>query len=141
MTEKLRNYAAKKKSLDFTARELERINAEMTRINSATKDGTPVSGGTNHREDRIVNLIMAKQEILDIRKETESWVYNLETALGAMEDEEYHILDVMYINPVRGGVDMLCNELGCEEPSTVYRKKNRALKHLTMYYYGVLERL
>lgn len=140
MIENLRNFAAKKASLDYTATELKRLNAEMTRIQSATKDGTPVSGGTNHREDRLVNLIMAKMEIEAIRKETEAWVLNLERALSTLDDEDYRILDVLYIHPVHHGVEKLCDELGCAEESTIYRRKNRLLRRLTLLFYGVIER-
>ena len=42
MIDKLRNYASRKASLEFTARELERLNAEMTRIQTSVKDEAPV---------------------------------------------------------------------------------------------------
>lgn len=140
MIDKLRNYAARKASLDFTAKELERIDAEMTRINSATKEDAPVSGGENHAEDRLVNLIMSKMEIEAIRKETEAWVLNLDRAFRTLDEDEQHILDLMYIHPVRGAAEQLREEYGVYEESTIYRRRNRAIRRLTYLYYGVLER-
>ena len=139
MAERLRNYGLRKKSLDFTKRELERINAEMTRIQSATKDGTPVSGGTNHREDRLVNLIMAKVEVEAVRKETSSWLYNMDKALSELDADERHILDVVYVSPVNNAIDQLSREFGFDK-STVHRKKERALRNLTLMFYGIVER-
>lgn len=129
----------RKKSLEFTKRELERINAEMTRIQSATKDGTPVSGGTNHREDRLVNLIMAKMDIEAIRKETDAWLFNMDKALAELDADEYRILDAMYIHPIHNAVDKLAMEF-YEDRATVYRRKDRAIRRLTYLFYGVLER-
>ncbi len=139
MAERLRNYSARKKSLDFTKRELARINAEMTHIQGALKDGTPVSGGTNQREERLVNLIMAKMDIEAIRKETSAWLFNMEKAIAELDEDEHHILDMMYINPTHNAVDKLCMEY-FEDKSTIYRRKDRALRHLTYLFYGVLER-
>ena len=140
MIDKLRNYASRKASLEFTARELERIDAEMTRIQSSMKDEAPVSGSENHAEDRLVNLIMKKCEIEAIRRETEAWVLNLERALAALDADERHIIEVMCIEQVRGAAEQLCDELGIFETSTIYRKRNRALRHLTILFYGGVER-
>lgn len=140
MIDKLRNYASRKASLEFTAKELERLNAEMTRIQSSMKDEAPVSGGTNHTEDRLVNLIMKKCEIEAIRKETEAWVLNLERALAALDADERHIIEVMCIEQIRGAVEQLCNDFGEVDERTIYRRRNRALRHLTVLYYGALER-
>lgn len=140
MIDKLRNYAARKASLDFTAKELERIDAEMTRINSATKEDAPVSGGENHAEDRLVNLIMSKMEIEAIRKETEAWVLNLDRALNALDKDERRIIDVMCINGIRGAAAQLCGEFGEVDERTIYRRRNSALRHLTILYYGAIER-
>lgn len=140
MIDKLRNYASRKASLEFTAKELERLNAEMTRIQSSMKDEAPVSGGENHAEDRLVNLIMKKCEIEAIRKETEAWVLNLERALNTLADDERHIIEVMCIDQVRGAAEQLCVEFGEVDERTIYRRRNRALRHLTVMYYGALER-
>ena len=140
MIEKLRNYSARKASLDFTAKELERINAEMTRIGSSLKDTTPVSGGENHTEDRMASLITEKMELEAIRRETESWVQNLERALNTLDIDDRHIVDAMYINPVRGAAEQLCSEYGLYEESSIYRRRNRVLRRLTFLFYGAVER-
>lgn len=140
MIDKLRNYQSRRASLEFTAKELERLDAEMTRIQSSMKDTAPVSGGENHTEDRLVNLIMKKMEIESIRRETEAWVLNLERALAALDEDERHIITVMCIESVRGAVEQLCNEFGEVDERTIYRKRNRALRHLTILYYGAIER-
>lgn len=140
MVDRLRIYAARKKSLDFTAQEIRRIDSMMTSIQSATKDGTPVSGGTNQREDRLINCIMEKVELENLRKDTEAWIKNMDKALSTLETDDYRILDVLYIHPVIGGIEKLCSYFGTVDPSTIYRRKNRIIRQLTYIFYGAVER-
>lgn len=139
MIEKLRIYADKKESIRNTAEEIQRLESEITSIRSATKDGTPVSGGTNHREDRLVNNIVARQEIASTRRQTIAWVQGMDAALSKLDQEDYHIIDVLYIHPVRGGIDQLCEEFCVAEPTTIYRRKNKIIRRLTFLLYGIPE--
>ena len=139
MIERLKTLEARKASLEFTARELDRINSEMTRIQSALKDTTPVSGGESKSEDRLVGLIMAKMELEQIRRETDSYVTDMEKALNSLESEDFYVLDVMFIHKRPDALDQLATSLGVDK-STVHRKKDRAIRNLTRLFYGVLER-
>ena len=137
--DKLRQYTARQSSLDRTAEELLRLEAEFTRIRSAGVDATPVAGGTNTREDRLVNNIAQRAELRAARQDTERWLRIMDSALAELTEEERLILTRFYIHRGRGAADRLGEELHLER-AQVYNRKNAALKRFTLLLYGVTER-
>ena len=59
-------------------------------------------------------------------------------ALAVLDDEERLILDKFYIHRAKGNVGDLCERLNVEQ-STVYRKRDNALRRFTIALYGVTE--
>ena len=50
-----------------------------------------------------------------------------------LEDEERLLLELMYIVPKRGNLEVLCRELGVEK-SAVYRRRDKALRRFSAVY-------
>lgn len=136
--DKLKCYEAKRTSLERAQAELRRLEDDMTRIRSAATDGTPVSGGTSTREDVIVNNIARREELKLAMKEARAWVKIVDSGLAVLDEEERHILDRFYIHRANGNVERLCDELHVEV-ATVYRRRDKALRHFTLALYGVVE--
>lgn len=136
--DKLKCYEAKRTSLDRAQAELRRLEDDMTRIRSATTDGTPVSGGTSTREDAIVNNIARREELKLAMKEARAWVKIVDSGLAVLDEEERLVLERFYIHRAKGNVDRLCEELNVEK-ATVYRRRDGALRHFTIALYGVTE--
>lgn len=136
--DKLKCYEAKRTSLERAQAELRRLEDDMTRIRSAATDGTPVSGGTSTREDVIVNNIARREELKLAMKEARAWVKIVDSGLAVLDEEERHILDRFYIHRANGNVERLCDELRVEV-ATVYRRRDKALRHFTLALYGVVE--
>lgn len=136
--EKLKQYKAKKLSLKTIPEEIERLELAMQSIRSATSDGTPVKGGGSGREDMYLSNIVQREELERSRKQAEIWVAFVDAGLELLGEEDRLILDRFYINPARGNVDRLCEELGVEKP-TVYRRKDAALRYFTISLYGGTE--
>lgn len=136
--DKLKCYEAKRTSLERAREELRRLEDDMTRIRSATTDGTPVSGGTSTREDAIVNNITRREELKVAMREATAWVKIVDGGLAVLDDEERHILDRLYIHRAMENVERLCDELHVEV-ATVYRRRDKALRHFTLALYGVVE--
>ena len=137
--DKLKCYEARATSFDRAKEELYRLELDMSRIRSATTDGTPVSGsGSSTREDAMVNNITRREELKRAMKEARAWVEIVEGGLAVLDDEERHILDRFYIHRAKGNVERLCNELHLEK-SRVYELKDNALRHFTLALYGVVE--
>jgi len=133
----LRSYSARKASIQNVAEELERLEAEFTGIKSATSDGVPVSGGTNHREDRLLNNIVKRGKLTGVQKSTIDWVRIMDRALKQLSVEEFDLLDRLYIHGCRGSADRIAEELNIEV-RTVWRQSRSALAHLAYAMYGQL---
>ena len=136
--DKLKCYEAKRTSLANIRDEIVRLEDDMTRIRSATTDGTPVSGGTNTREDAMVNNIALREELKRAMKNAIAAVAIVDSGLAVLTDEERQILDRFYIHRHRGAVDRLCEEMHIEK-SRAYELKDKALRHFTLALYGVVE--
>lgn len=136
--DKLKYYEAKRTSLERAREEMHRLEDDMTRIRSATTDGTPVSGGTSTREDAMVNNITRREELKVAMREAAAWVKIVDGGLAVLDEEERHILDRFYIHRAKGNVERLCDELHLEK-TRVYELKDKALRHFTLALYGVVE--
>lgn len=137
--DKLKDYTAQKASLQNIPEEISRLESEAYSIKSATSDGTPVKGGGSGREDRLLSNIARRGELdlmLDRAKKSVSIV---ERGLNVLNQEERHILDVMYIYREKGYVNRLMTEYNLAEESSLYKKANKALLHFTVAMYGATE--
>lgn len=135
---KLRDYAARKSALDNLPAEIARLEQDYGRIRSATTDGTPVSGGGNAREDMLLSNICLREELKMQLTDTQKWIAVMDNALAALTDEERVVLERFYINPHKGSVNRLCEELNMELAG-VYKRKGKALRRLTITLYGCVE--
>lgn len=88
--------------------------------------------------DKTMNDRVRRKELEDQRDRTAVWVALVEAGLDDLSEEERLVLDRFYIRPVADRVEWLCQELGCEQ-ATVYRRRDRALRHFTAAMYGVGE--
>ena len=136
--EKLKQYEAKKQSLKSIPTEIARLELAMRSIRSATADGTPVSGGGSGREDMMLSNIVHREELERSLEQAQKWVNLVDAGLEILTEEERLVLDRFYINPAKGNVDRLCEELSVEK-ATVYRRREDALRHFTVSLYGCSE--
>lgn len=136
--EKLRRYDAMRLATINIPEEVERLELDAQSIRSAKMDGDVVRGGGNRREDALLNNIIHRQELLWTLEQALLWLKTTDRALSALTKEEKLILHRMYIYPEMGAPEQLCKELGLET-SSIYRRRDRALKHFTLAYYGIDE--
>ena len=136
--EKLRRYDAMRLATINIPQELERLRIDARSIRSARTDKTPVSGGGNRREEAMINNLIQRQELEWTLQQAKMWLQSTDRALSALTAEEKQILHRLYIYPEKGGLERLCKELDVES-SSIYRRRDRALKHLTLAFYGIEE--
>lgn len=136
--DKLRNYEAHRQALRSIPQEIKRLESAYAGIRSATSDSTPVSGGGSTREDALLSNIVHREELARQLEEARLWVKGVNDAFGVLTDEERLVLDRLYIHQTRGGVVSLCKELHLER-STVYDRRDKALRHFTLALYGATE--
>lgn len=135
--EELREYEAKRISLESIPAEMAQLRAEMSRL-GGSNNSVPVKGGGSRWEDRQINLIVKMDKLETSLVYAQNWVRKVEKGLSVLSLEERLILDRFYINPAKGNVDRLCGDLHLEK-SAVYDRKDAALRRYTLARYGCAE--
>lgn len=136
--EKLKDYTAKRNSIQSSIEEIKRLDAEIAHIRSAISDTTPVSRGDSAREDMLINSIAKKDELKLALSMAKWWVKKVDRGLMVLDEQERRILDLFFIHRAKGNVGILCEELGIEQ-SSIYRRRDSALRRFTLALYGVVE--
>lgn len=136
--DKLRQYDAMRLAVMNIPQEVKRLEAAATAIRGARMDGNAVQSGVSRREEAILDNMMSRQELLWRLEQAENWLSCMDRALSALSGEEKLVLQRFYISPEKGSVERLCSELGLES-SSVYRKRDKALRHFTVALYGSAE--
>jgi hypothetical protein len=138
--DKLCSYGARLLALENIPDELERLGAALVSIRNAA-NGVPAvgrSGNCDGNEDAILTNIAHRQELRRTLRQTKNWVKTVDRALSALDSDERLAVERFYIHSVKGNVQLLCDELGVEQ-ATVYRLRDKALRHFTMALYGIVE--
>ena len=86
----------------------------------------------------MLNNIVKRQELQWSLDQARLWMQNVTEALDALEPEEKGILRQLYISPEVGAMEQLCDKL-CLEKSSIYRKRDSALRKFTLAMYGAIE--
>ncbi len=137
--DKLKNYEARKKSIEDIPLEIERLKCASTSVRSATTDGAPAVSDNGRREDVLLSNIVHREELNRSLKQAKLWVKFVDEGLSVLTDEEKLVLDLFYIHPVKDHAERLCKELKLIDERSVYKRKDKALRHFTMALYGVVE--
>lgn len=136
--DKLKQYEAKRESLEIIPKQIAEVDSTMNSIRSARIDGTPVKGGGNGREDLMLNCIVQKDELRRCLERAGLWVEIVSRGLELLDPDDRLVLDRFYINPEKRAADRLAGDLGIDV-KTVYARKDRALRKFTIALYGCEE--
>lgn len=134
--DKLRNYDALRQSLSIIPEELERLEQEASALRGVDFEKPTVKSSGSRRENALINNLVQRRELAQNFQQAQRLVRNTDQALGALYPDEKLVLHRLYLYPEKGALDRLCGELGVEQ-SSIYRKRDKALHHFTMAYYGV----
>ena len=133
--DRLCNYSTKKTSMVNLVDEIKELEYRRRSIRSSTSDGSPVAGGTNKREDMLVNTMVTEGEMKENLRIVSRWLRRVERGLAELTDEEKTILERFYIYPEKGAAERLATDLGIDV-KTVYARKDRALAKFTIAMFG-----
>lgn len=136
--EKLKQYEAKKRSLQSIPAEIRRLESAMKSIRSATADGSPTIGGGSGREDMMLSNIVNREELERSLDQAQIWVELVDAGMDILSEEERLILERFFIRPEKGAADRLAGDLNIDV-KTVYRRKEAALRRFTICLYGGVE--
>jgi hypothetical protein len=131
-------YGNLRASIDNTAERLAWIESEMTSVKSASAGTTPVQGGGNKYEDRILDLIVQKQRLQLTRSANEIRLGLIDKGLAALTDTERQIVITFAENRSGVAVEILRDRTGYEQ-AQIYRIYNEALYRYTIAEYGIPE--
>ena len=135
--DKLRDYGLQKTALASIPHEVKRLEIESVSIRSATVDGSPVKGGGNGREERMLWNIMQRDDLMRNQRMAEEYIAFVESGLAVLSSEEKLAIERMYIYPERDAVERLRNEWGLEDKRSVYKRIDKAIYKLTVAMYGM----
>ena len=134
---KLRELNKKRLSIDNLRDQIETKEMEFTALRAAKTDGDPVSGGTNHREDMLLNNICERDYLKAMLRVTIREINTVDRALSEMDKTERYVLETFYVNRPSGYIEEIESSLHIER-SQVYRVKDRALVNFTKLLCGTV---
>ena len=135
--EKLRRYDAMQLATINIPMELKRLSLDAEAIRSARTDTISVSCG-NHREDALINNLIHRQELENTLQQVRLWLNSTDKAMSLLTRDEKLILHRLFIHPQTGAIEQLCKDLQIEQ-STLYRKRDHALRRFILAFYGISE--
>lgn len=136
--DKLKQYEAKKLSLENIPLEIERLELAMQGIRSASSEGSPTRSEGSARDDAYLSNIVHREELERLMEQSAKWVALVDAGLEILSSEERLLLDRFYISPEKGAADRLAGDLRIDV-KTVYRRKDAALRRFTISLYGGTE--
>ena len=133
--EKLRQLGAMETALQTIPVEVKRLELDARKIKTSDP-GKVVSRGVARQEDALLSNLMHRQELENRLQQASCWVDTVKRALSVLSEDQQLVLRRLYMEPQKGSVDRLCWELGVEQ-SSIYRRRDQALKQFTTALYGL----
>jgi hypothetical protein len=134
----LRNHQRRIDALDNSREKIKALKDQMVAVKAGMSDSTPVIGGGNRAQENMVNCIAECERLEYTMKATEKLVDIVDKGLATLTPEERRVLELFYINRVRGHVEQLMEEMHLES-SQIYRIKDAALYKFTTSIYGIID--
>ena len=132
----LRDYSSMKFIIDHTDEEIKHKYETMESIGSMASDGMPRVHNPQAGEDRLIKGI---DEIDVLQERYRQAVEYMEWFMPAWEDlseDERYVLEAFYDeNGSSGALYEVCEKFHVE-PTSAYKRKNRAVDHLRVLLFG-----
>lgn len=104
----------------------------------ASSDSTPVQGGGNHHEYRLLDLIVEGERLKYSLQAHRIRLQLIERGLSALNDEDRLIVTTFAEHRSAEAVDILTEQLFLER-SRVYQRWDQALRRYTIAEYGLTD--
>lgn len=86
----------------------------------------------------MLSNIVHRDELKRRLEEARSWVDQVDKALAVLSDEEKMVLERLFVHPAKGAMPALSEQLNIDT-TTVYRRRDKALRRFTIALYGATE--
>ena len=121
---------------------VENLQAEIRRLERAAQG---VGGGSREsgksvttREDWLIGNLARRQELEWNLEQTGRWLAVVDRGLTQLPEQDRLLLEGLFVRGKTGAVEDLCDRLGVEK-STLYRRRDEALRRFTLLLYGCTE--
>jgi len=135
--DELRTYKQRKSSLDSLRQSIAQMESDLTSIGGVPSCDGGHAGYTDP-DEKIVNKIVKLEKLKKSYQVAKTNINAVERGLSVCDEEQRTILDAFYISRERGNVEKLCEQLHVEQ-SSIYRRKDQALRAYTIARYGITE--
>lgn len=132
--DRLKDYTARKNALGCLEEEIRRLEVRAEGLKSGLTEEQRVKS-SGYQQDALLSNLVGRQELERQRRWAELWVSAVDHAMECLSEEERLVLKRLFVEPGKGNVDRLCEELMVEK-ATVYRRRDEALRHFTIAMYG-----
>lgn len=136
--DKLRRYDLMQHAARNIPEEISRLEINSLGLRSHTSSTVPTKGGGNRYEEMLINNLVQRKEMSWTLEQIQRWLQVVNRGMDALDPVEKQILERMYIYPEISAHERLCADLGIET-SSLYRKRETALRKLTLAMYGTME--
>ena len=136
-TKELKIYSIRKESLKSIKERIKILEALSVSLKGISTD-TPVMGGMSRQEEKLLNNIVERGNLLESFKVTARYVALTEKGLSALDERELEIIDGFYFSKTDNNVERMCAEFHLEK-TRLYELREIALKKFTIAMYGTVE--
>ena len=136
-TKELKIYSIRKESLKSIKERIKILEALSVSLKGISTD-TPVMGGMSRQEEKLLNNIVERGNLLESFKVTARYVALTEKGLSALDERELEIIDGFYFSKTDNNVERMCAEFHLEK-TRLYELREIALKKFTIAMYGSVE--
>ena len=133
----LRDVPAMRTAMDNIKDRIRSLEMQKTSLRS-TSDNTPVQGGGNRQEDRLLNLIVESERLRLSLTAHELRMDVIERGLAALSDQDRLILETFARNRSGEAVNILSDTLFLER-TRVYQLWDEALRRYTIAEFGLVD--
>lgn len=132
---KLREFDSMRQAVRIIPEELTRLEMEAISLQRTTPRKRQTAAQLRQKENALLTNRIRQRELEETLHRARIWLQSVSTAFSTLTPEEKLILNRFFIMPEKGAAFRLCEELGREE-STIYRKREQALRKFTVALYG-----
>ncbi len=129
--QRLMDYKAVSNSVGAMRKELRRLELEAESLGGSGV--FRMGSGGQSGDDRKMNNLVRRGELSDALQQAALWVDVTDHALGCLDREEQELLSAIYITG--GNVTQVARQRGMER-SSIYRRRDEALRRFTVAMYG-----
>lgn len=134
----LRDHKDMKFIIDNTERRIQEIHSDMVAVHSPSWDGMPKSHNNDAHEQKVINGITEIDVLQERYRQAQEYMAWFQPAWDQLAEDERFVLQEFFMSDEQ---EQACARYTIADqfhidPSSAYRKRDRAVAHLALLLYG-----